>query len=1120
MPDEDGDSNSPSSSANGSAGGGGGFHNNNNMAVSTPSPSRSRSMGSRNGSRDVVVRPRTVTPTASSSSSSHVVDGPPHLQQPHLDTSWEVVDRGIYGATPPPMHGVTGASRAQKLKARVPTPTQTRLPKTTLGYSSFIEQRSAVRRSVSLDEAEYGHDDDHDDDEDMPMDERMDRGGRKANPLRPLTTVAVEYKQNGNSNLYHTRNDNSNGSFHSARSAMSLLDAGSEASPAAATYRSMTPTKEVSDILSLNSEDMGSTGVGRMIAALQAGSTSRPGDLSREERVLWDALQTCMVNDRNTHVAKRRNLELCLQESTAQLGDMHTRESQLEMELNMTRARMIELEEQMANRAMSEQHEMNEEESDDDVGRSSGETATVAQLELQVQAMQEELRAKEDLLEKQQDDHDAAVRAIQRVLADVTTEKDKMQEEFEEQMKKLRQSFEEEKSRSHTLKDTDTAGSSAEDKDKEVQSLTSVPAVEGVEKIKTALRASEQEKQKALREADKKTRRALVLEREIKAVSMELGDAEKRATQFVAEKDALQSKITGLEAELATLKNQNNVLQKEKEELQAGTTNAETLLEQAQEAVKDAETKADHAMKAAADARKQVHSKSCTPESDAPETETPAPETTDDTEEQKERPVPESSPVSSEVHESLQKTLAETSSSLETSKKIIASLESANGSLAADLRSKLKAKEDELAVIQRESDERKRRLDSLATELRDLQRKQGDIDAADRRTKSQVIKQRALMGHLETSLADLQSAVVVHEASSTSGVSDGSSMDEISEILGDTLYAVKLTLEATEQFVEDYDDMSTANTEVSLKSDVGRHLDAIIRNDREAASQDLRKQLDQKRIAVKRLEEALKKQNEEMRKLRSQFDVRARGSAGGTEQMRAEIESLRNQVSTNLEVLAKKERELSVLRSSLNVDDNDAGYISDDASDDEDDNVDRQATVSSPAKLDGYGPADAEALATILSQTSGSIDVPGRAREMEALKNEMLTIKSEKESAAKMLQSERESLANAKMIISSLENANKQMMEDLRSRLQESNTAIASLLDKSMEHEKIAEKLKEEVERLKKEKEEAERKLGAEKGKARQQIPSVECESAGTAMKTDSPLEEKKDEVEAADQEI
>jgi chromosome segregation ATPase len=100
----------------------------------------------------------------------------------------------------------------------------------------------------------------------------------------------------------------------------------------------------------------------------------------------------------------------------------------------------------------------------------------------------------------------------------------------------------------------------------------------------------------------------------------------------------------------------------------------------------------------------------------------------------------------------------------------------------------------------------------------------------------------------------------------------------------------------------------------------------------------------------------------------------------------------------------------------------------------------------------------------------------GRSPEVETLRNELMKALSDKGKAVMDIQTERESLGNAKMIISSLEKANKSMMEDLRSRLQDSNTAIASLLDKSMEHEKTSYSLREEVEKVKKEKDEIERK--------------------------------------------
>jgi len=453
--------------------------------------------------------------------------------------------------------------------------------------------------------------------------------------------------------------------------------------------------------------------------------------------------------------------------------------------------------------------------------------------------------------------------------------------------------------------------------------------------------------------------------------------------------------------------------------------------------------------------------------------------------------------------QNLQKSLSETTSSLENAKKIIASLENANGSLALESRSRLKDKEEELSSIQKESEDRKRLLDSLATELRDLQRNQDDIQYADKRTRAQVLKQKALVGHLETSLSDLQSAVVVHEASLTmmdSNIAANSNIEEISEILGDTLYAIGATLETTELYVDEVgDENSIGVSEVDLSSEVGRHIDSIIRNDREAASQGLRLELDQKKVAVKRLEEALRKQNEEMKKLRTQFEARGRESCDNNHHWRAEIRT-------------KKERELSVLRSSLNVDENETGYISDDASDDEDDETEVGSTISA-AKLNAYGPAEAEAYAIILAQASGRIEIPRKNQEeVESLKRDLMEALGEKESASKELQVRRESLANAKMIISSLEKANKGMMEDLRSRLQDSNAAMQSLLNKSTEHKEAAEDLRTKVQKLEQEKLEERQKYEDEMAILRRQSPSFTKESTTRNENNNESLPEKKQE--------
>lgn len=874
--------------------------------------------------------------------------------------------------------------------------------------------------------------------------------------------------------------------------------------PSVATYRSVTPTKEVSEVLGLSnimamvspsnwttaesrpeairSADSGdktfpsidtkgsvdstttTTGIQRMIAALNSGSAaSRPANLNREECLLWDSFQTAMVNDRNEHISKRRALELDMEQKYTAMA--------IVVEKNQARKTSAGSEEEAA--------------------ADHGGKREVLNVQLQqIDSLKQELQAKEALLKEQKESHESEVLAIQRVLADVTTEK--MQ--LEESMGKAPVQGNQENTNALPL-----ASSSNEE----------------LEKLRLHLEASKQETESARREAESKSE-------QIKALESDLNDAKLQVSDTLEENKTLKSTLESLKSnngqdgleeqvshqkletekiklekmesqvahasaleEVRKLKAENDLagqemeklkqerelavaeVEKFKQEMQLAQQNVEILKKEQEQATNDLN-----------ELRKSKESKATGSESTNTESEA--------------KPL-----VSLEEFQSLQQKLSETTSSLETSKKIIASLESANSSIAVDSRSKLKEKEEEFSIVQKESEDRKRNLDSLATELRDLQRKQGDIEIADRRTKVQLIRQKALMDHLESTLNDLQAAVVVHESSvemMDSSFSENSNIEEISEILGDALHAITATLETSEQFVDEVDDASIGNADVE-------YADMNIRNDRDAASQGLRHELDQKKVAVKRLEEALKKQNEEMRKMRSQF-YNTDGS-----QMRTEIQRLRQQCTTNMEVLARKERELSVLRSSLNVDENESGYISDDASDEEDENGTADVgSIMSAAKLSGYGPADAEAYATILSQANGMIEMQGNnpIQQIETLKRDLMVAIGEKESASKELQARRESLANAKMIISSLEKSNKGMMEDLRSRLEDSNTAISSLLDKSKEHEKSAEDLREKLQKMEQERLEERANYEAELRKLR--LAPENASEEGTEVS----LEEKK----------
>ncbi len=766
------------------------------------------------------------------------------------------------------------------------------------------------------------------------------------------------------------------------------------------------------------------TNIGKMAAALHNNSVVRPDGLSLEERMLWDAIQSTIV-----HTSKKAKAD-----SSASLG---IRETEWKMKLSESQAQV----EQLTQKLRLPSVEKNT------AASSPGTVKKINHLEEQWREKQTEIKNKES-------EHDAELRAIQRVLAEMSAEREEETRQLNETVAVLSKKVE-------TLtKEKEGFLKGIRPPPPPQISAPSVPSVssadakqrkEEIDELKATIRDLEAEKQSLKKENDRKTRRVSLLERDFKVLKVQLKKVE--GTKPEPETDHPNVQVEALKAELEKVKERNKKLQMDLD---------------------------------AAHRDRKARRKTLgymTP---------PRPDMTSHSDVES-----VTSSMSAEDVESLQKNLSETTCSLENAKKIIASLENANGSMAMELRAKLKAKEDELTSVQKESAERKRRLDSLATELRDLQKKQDDIERLETQNKAHLVRHKALVGLLEKSVSGLQAASAVHEVTTATGQPDKSNVDQISEILNDTMVGIRTSLEMSEQYIDEFDDETTvAFTDVDVASEVGRHIDAIIKNDREALAKNLRDELEQKKIAVRRLEEALQKQNEEIRRLRSE-----QKNNEDNQQLLAEVQTLREQCSTNLEVIAKKERELSVLRSSLKVDDADGGYISDDASDGEDETD----TTMSPNGLNGYGPEQTDALATLIA-AGGSM--PERDAE---IKQELSKALQEKEKALQELQNERDSLVNAKLIISSLEKSNKSMMEDLRSRLQDSNAAITSLLGKSMEHERNSNSLREEVDKLRKEKEQLECQLEKANPKSMESMEAIPEDIVQDSV----PLsEEKKEELE------
>jgi hypothetical protein len=575
----------------------------------------------------------------------------------------------------------------------------------------------------------------------------------------------------------------------------------------------------------------------------------------------------------------------------------------------------------------------------------------------------------------QQKDHDRAMRAIQRVLIDVTTQRDKAQEKLIENTTKAAE-----------------------------QELAPIQGQQSEE--------LELENESLKRELESKASRVVILEREIKVI--------KSKNRLPPDAKRQEIELENAEKQVAVLENENVALNT------------------------DMEAKNKQISKL----KRHVNGQSP-------------------------NDVNSSGQVSSLELSILREELEEKKSALENAKMIITSLENASGILALDSRTKLKAKEDELAVLKIGMVDRKRTMDTLATELRDLQRHQGNRE---QRGGEEAARRRALVFELEKNMDELRSASVVIEATHDEGA-----IETASEVLSKTITALKASIDTLE-------DTSSAD-------------DQIANDNRDVAASELRRELKEKKTALKRLEDNFRRLKDEAVRFQVDNERLQTQRNADVELLNVEIDKLRKQCYTNMEVLTKKERELGVLRDSLKVED-DVGYISDD--DDLSDGYD-DAALEPVSSLGQYDSSQVEALASLMAQSqSNSFDL-GNAQvssELEAMKGKLAEARTDHERNLKELKSEKESLANAKMIISALEMSNKSMMEDLRMRLQDSNSAITSLLAKSMESEKSTARLRTQLDTVRKENAEDKEKLCRE----------IEALQVSAAKSDGISLEEKKDD--------
>eukprot|EP00977_Amphora_coffeiformis_P019135 scaffold6915_cov170-Amphora_coffeaeformis.AAC.12 len=356
----------------------------------------------------------------------------------------------------------------------------------------------------------------------------------------------------------------------------------------------------------------------------------------------------------------------------------------------------------------------------------------------------------------------------------------------------------------------------------------------------------------------------------------------------------------------------------------------------------------------------------------------------------------------------LKKELEERTAALENAKMIIASLENASGSLASDTRFKLKAKDSEILSLKTDARHQQKKLDNLATQLKEVQRERAQIsEERSNETARLAVWKTSLREHL----SEMQSAAVILEATRD----DPSAVDRFAQVIAEALETMQKTVDALDGGHSDDDD----DDEIRHPSSPGSRYDgsfpgndmdslasgrsAASRISKDTAMREIKQELEEKAAVVKRLEEELRKVKDEAHHSKLEAERLEQQRDTDTKTLYGEIQMLRIQCNTNMELLTKKERELAVLRDSLKVEDDDVGYISDDATDIDDEDDDEAAGSNANLSMTKYSASQTEAIAALLAHGRGSVDSSGQPSDVDKLRLEATQSRLEAERAQKEL---------------------------------------------------------------------------------------------------------------------
>ena len=357
-----------------------------------------------------------------------------------------------------------------------------------------------------------------------------------------------------------------------------------------------------------------------------------------------------------------------------------------------------------------------------------------------------------------------------------------------------------------------------------------------------------------------------------------------------------------------------------------------------------------------------------------------------------------------------------------------------------------------------------------------MQTKFVEADNAAREARMVIKKQRAIHRQLKAEISKISG-----QSSNTIRYNEQGEV-EVEVSLGGSVSSV---VEKSLTILEESDNSAAADNSESDELNTSGEMDSLkkkvegLSEEKDATIVRLNENLVEKNAAVHNLDDQLNLQKEESNRLRQELEKARDEFRQALSESQFEIQRLTDDFTMANEQLTKKEKELSVLKESLN--EPSTGYISDDDDfdDDEDDGV-TGIVPTDAAELQATISAEAENLQLLLKQAQqvGSSSTSTTNERLKALEEE---VRLQQDLAAKQMKQKDDALANAKIIISSLEQSNKSMLEDLRNRLHDSNTAIVSLLSKNQNLEGEVKDLKtrreEEARRLRDEAKEGEDEL-------------------------------------------